>query len=312
VYATSQNQNYSISKQRTIDTFKNKLDVIDKVNPVVRGNIKEEHSNEVRFEGKEKDIKFDLKEGKITINKSTNFQIELPKTLSYQFEGDRVIGYDHTGNISNSIENVDGGFRIVINIYESKASTYSYELPLVAISGEKYISNEDGTVWLVDSKGKRLFAIAHPWAVDAKNKNLKTWYTVENDGTVLRQHISLKGVSFPVIADPSWCGNTVSDIYWGYWDGHGSLYSVNPTWCGRLSSNTSALWNDMLSIKPINWTEWARYLGKSEQSIKSSMWHQLECHNVFAFFQKDRYNLDIWRRDAPTYWEQYNYSCNVN
>ena len=137
-------------------------------------------------------------------------------------------------------------------------------------------------------------------------------YTIEKKGTVLRQNIDLKDASFPVVADPAWCGNTVANVYWDIWVGYGQLYSVLPTWCGRYSASTSAMWNDMLAIKPIYWSNWANYLHKSNYEIQMSMYHQLECHNVFGFFQKERYNLDIWRRDAPTYWEQYNAGCNVN
>jgi len=299
------------TKDKSEKSFKTKLDKIDSANPVVRDAIKQENSKEVKFEGKDKNIKLNLVDGKIGINKNTDFQIELPKTLKYEMKGDKVVGFDANGDIGNTIENVEGGFRIVINIKDSKAKTYTYDFPLVAKNGEKYTMDKDGAVMLVDSKGSRLFSVLSPWAVDVKDKQLKTWYTIENKGTVLRQNIDLKGASFPVIADPAWCGNTVQNVYWSNWEGNGQIYSVLPTWCGRYGSNTSTLWNDMLAMKSINWYGWSLYLGKSVSSIQNSVYHQLECHNMFGFY-KERYNLDIWRKDAPTYWDQYNAKCNVN
>jgi len=311
--AIAGNPDIVITKDKNEKLFKTKLDKIDSANPVVREVIKQENSKEVKFEGKEKNIKLNLVDGKIGINKNTDFQIELPKTLKYELKGDKVVGFDSNGDIGNTIENVEGGFRIVINIKESKAKTYTYDFPLVAKKGEKYTMDKDGSVMLVDLNGERLFSVLPPWAVDAKDKQLKTWYTIESKGTVLRQNIDLKGASFPVIADPAWCGNTVQDVYWGY-VAAGSYYSVAPTWCGRYGAGTKALWDDMQKIKAINFASWANAYGKTTTEVYNSMYHQLECHNYHpaAFATKGRYNLDPWRKDAPTFWAQINASCNIN
>lgn len=313
--STPTNQDIANIKGKNAENFNSKLEKIDSINPVVRDSIKLDADKDLKFEGKNKNIKLNLQNGRIKINKTTDFEIDLPKGISYEMRGDKVIGYNSSGEVVNSIENVEGGFRIVINVKESKAKTYTYDFPLIAKNGEKYEKDKDGNITLVDKNGKRLFSILPAWAKDSKNKDLKTWYTIENKGTVLRQNIDLSGASFPVLADPAWCGNTITDVYWvtgNSYTKYYPIYSASPSWCGRVLSNTSTLWSDMLEKKPINWDAWAIQLKRSVSEIQNSMYHQLECHNVFAFYQKSRYNLDIWRWDAPTYWTQYHAQCNVN
>ncbi len=73
-----------------------------------------------------------------------------------------------------------------------------------------------------------------PWAKDAEGKELKTWFTT--DGLTLTQHVehNVKGVVYPVTADPWWQGRCNQYLQYSYrtsWAGRMKI-NAKPTTCG--------------------------------------------------------------------------------
>ncbi len=299
-------------KENELKIFQDQIDTADKVIPVEREKVEKINDTEFKFVGNDKKVKVDINEKKIIINNNQDLQIELSKELNYEQVGDTILGYDLEGNILNSIENVGGGFRMVINISKSNKKIYSYDFPLIAKNGEKYLEKENGEFWLVNEKRERLYIVLKPWAKDSAGSSLKTWYTLEKKGAVLRQHIDLKDANFPVIADPTWCGNTVSSTVWkSYLNGDDrETLSIIPTWCGRYIGSLTipiALQSVYFSAWPANivwdevrtrfYSEYAKaicYGNMCWSNASRSMYNQLYCHMAGGFW-KAEWNLEPWR-----------------
>ena len=151
----------------------------------------------------------------------------------------------------------------------------------------------------MNENGERLYIVMKPWANDSAGKSLKTWYTIEKKGTVLRQNIDLKDASFPVVADPVWCGNTIESATWKSYingDDRGTL-SIIPTWCGRnLNVSTSSVWYELQNRFWTQFTIAASCNNLICSSTKlNSLWNQLSCHKFGGIIKPD-WNLEAWRR----------------
>jgi len=292
-----------------LKTFQKQLDEADIAAPVEREKIEKIGEYEVKFEGKDKKVKVDLKNKKIKINEKEDLQIELSGELNYEQVDDKILGYDIEGNLQNYIENVSGGFRMVINITKSNKKNYSYDFPLLAKNGEKYIDKENGEFWLVNEKGERLYIVMKPWANDSNGKSLKTWYTIEKKGTVLRQNIDLKDASFPVVADPAWCGYYIYSASWKTYingDDRDTL-SITPSWCGRWMAENywqiaaPYIWEELQIRYPYPFTTAVCSVGYCSITAKESMRNQLYCHVNFVGAYKDQWNVEPWRPNVAWY-----------
>ena len=172
----------------------------------------------------------------------------------------------------------------------------------------------------MNSKNESITTILKPWAKDSDNKDLKTFYTVDNN--ILRQHIETNSMTkYPVKADPTWCGRTYNSIKWIIRESLWSL-SIIPSWCGRsmmvvgtiftsnyfLRTPISQLPNYWLaesSFQDIAWNTpwhyqwpWGHKSKDDNSPIYRSMFKQYYCHMVGAFY-KDEWNLEPWRGDRP-------------
>ena len=108
----------------------------------------------------------------------------------------------------------DGSVRTSTVIPNAKApKTYRYKLPLP--KSVKATMTKDGGVKVtaklketmagdtLTAKHVTLAKLAPAWAVDAKGKSVRSWYTLK--GNVLTQHVAFtKNTAFPVVADPWW------------------------------------------------------------------------------------------------------------
>jgi hypothetical protein len=144
------------------------------------------------------------------------------------------------------------------------------------------------------------------------NKDLTTSYTVADN--ILRQTVDFKNAIFPVVADPIWCGDAISNVSWGY-NGSDRSAAVVPTWCGRLSNGSLAwawnAWGEMYNKTPYDWSwNWAeRAYGTSKYW---SMYNQFACHFVNPLtIPKSSWNLEPRRPDVG--WAAtYAAGCNPN
>ncbi len=207
---------------------------------------------------------------------------------------DKVV-YTNSNNTETTVEAVDGGVRQVINI-KSKDAPSVYDFPIELVAGDKLeLAGEGGVVKNKANQNKLL--ISKPWAKDAENRDLKTWYTVDNN--LLSQHIELANATFPVVADPQWCGDMIWKTEWknrAAEEGGWSLM-VFPTWCGRSGGVNSHedMFKEVLDKAEKRYDLWSQDNWNNDTEQGRSMYNQLRCHQMFAWFFKNSFNLEPHR-----------------
>lgn len=97
----------------------------------------------------------------------------------------------------------DGGVRMLTVIDNPNAPT-SYDYKVTVPNGGHIELATDGSALILDNTGQVLAGVASPWAKDAKGTPIQTYFTT--DGQTLTQHVlhNVKGVVYPVTADPWW------------------------------------------------------------------------------------------------------------
>ena len=325
---------------------KNSIDDLKKI----QNNIREKDPQKIQSEKltkknkdvqvsnqKDLDIEIDSSSKQIRVNKKSkgNTTIGIPGgnlLTDVQTIDNQVIFSNKNAKFDVIAEVLDGGVRQVINIKDSSAPT-EYDFPITLESGDKIVVNDDGSVTITailsdKEKAKReelsktapvgvkipdfntKLLIAKPWAKDANRKELKTSYSVV--GSNLRQTIELKDAVFPIVADPIWCGNTVSSTnrYYNnsstYPGEYGWSLAVYPSGCGVAGaymfttpwSNVWFSWQDVCNASGTGW--YCNYWSNDEYW---SMFDQYACHYNIIGVNKQYvtgsservYNLDIWR-----------------
>ncbi len=115
-----------------------------------------------------------------------------------------VVAYDSGNGSANAVQATeDGGVRMLTVIDNPNAPTeYEYK---VTVPDDGYIAlTEDGGAAVFTAQGEPLYVVSAPWAKDAEDKMVRTWFTT--DGKTLVQHVehNVAGVVYPVTADPFW------------------------------------------------------------------------------------------------------------
>ena len=289
------------------------------------------------LESKQGDLKLeiDLKDKEITIKQDSgeDIEISLPENLDLK-NGQKIensVVFDGT-NVDLVVQAVGGGIRQILNI-DNASKGNSFDFPVKLESNQKLTLNIDGSAMitqellkekqierdelqktapegLVIPNYKIITFIAKPWARDKNNKELPTYYSVNND--TLTQHIDYANAVFPVSADPAWCGAAVDKTYWqsdkrpGY-----PSYSLGvvPTWCGRYQAHPIYNWDSWQEVvsktsstcikrsytglRCIEWN-WDKQYGTS---VYWSMYDQWVCHYSFlaASYLEKAYDLEVWR-----------------
>ena len=165
-------------------------------------------------------------------------------------------------------------------------------------------------------KNESITTILKPWARDANNKELKTFYTVDKiDKNILQQHIATNDMTYP-----TWCGNVVSDVKWAWRNIYNGIWRwslrITPTWCGITASGPTpwGSWQEVYDKTPFCvWYNkrgcggivWDKRYGTDEYW---SMYNQYVCHTDGMPFYKIatkrspweivHYHLDPWRKNA--------------
>jgi hypothetical protein len=296
-------------------------------------------------------IKMELQNKKIQIKNKQKGDISIGIPNSDSFDSvdvvdNKVIYSGQNSKTDVIIESVDGGFRQVINIKDSSAPDF-YDFPVELGIDERLVVNSNGSAGIIrpktpkelenDQKIKENLStekiekiqipnyftkliIAKPWAKDANGKDLKTSYSIEN-GNILRQKIDLKEAVFPVVADPTWCGNQISSTNW--WqnpDANHWTLSVYPTWCGFNNASTDwyvyypDAWNGVCNASGTG--DWCNLWTSAQYN---SMFYQFVCHyNIIGSLKaaipgstQGAWNLDEWRPDVGWFETTRNF-CNPN
>ena len=315
----------------------------DKQKPISQKLVKNiNNSNELNSDQADLKIKFNLKDRKVNLSKQNDdISISIPENSqinSVDIVDNKIVYSGKTSKTDILVESIDGGVRQVINI-KSKDAPNFYDFKVELKLDYKISINTDGSAVvtkpnpnfnkkevlnlpesidksisdIIKSGRIAVLSIAKPWAVDANKKDLKTWYTVE-DGNTLRQHIELANAAFPVVADPTWCGNQISRVQWAWRNIYSNTYNwsleVVPTYCGRfLASDRWDAWTEVYNLTP----RCSRHSGNvcvtipwNKQWNTSqywSMYNQFVCHysNPLAQVIKGEWNLEPWRSDVGLY-----------
>jgi Protein of unknown function (DUF2599) len=299
---------------------KNSIDDLKKI----QNNIREKDPQKTKSE------KLETKSKDIQISKQKDNDIEIDSftkqiRIKSKSKGETTIGIPNGGQltdvqvIDNQVifsnrnskfdviaEAVDGGMRQVINIKDSSAPT-TYDFPVDLKNGETLKIENDGSASVKDVNGKNKLVIVKPWAKDASNKDLKTYYSIYESS--LRQTIELNNASFPVVADPGWCGDYFFQVFWENRPSEGGLSLRNfPTWCGRFNDSGTGF-DEIISKAPANsaWPSYTRSSASAPQGL--SMFNQYKCHVLLASWFKESYNLEP-NRPVVSFWNMIQYNQN--
>lgn len=317
------NAEYEIQSEQLSQEDKQVIDSIEKVDPQkpIKNKLK-------RRGGKIIDTELSLKkefrelDKKINIIKGNN-KIEIGTPAEIQnnnitVQDDKIIYESKNNTVDLTVENVEGGVRQVIVIHD-KNQPNRYTFPMKLEEGQKFIKNHDESVKVVDNNEKTILIILKPWAKDKDNKDLQTYYEVEDKQIV--QYINFENAVFPISADPTWCGGQIQHSRWK----EGDPYTDNETrkkimdwsmnvklnWCGRMTASTGCVAFNVLMCASGSfgggWDAWEtaynmagpHYRFKERWYGSSTYWkmyHQFICHyaNPMTWF-KDEYNIDPWR-----------------
>lgn len=308
---------------REKDPFKIKSQNLNKISNNILVSSQKLNNEDLNLE-----IDSNLKKLSIKHSKKGITKIGFPeseKLTDIQTIDNQVIFSNKNTKFDIIVEAVDGGIRQFINIKDSSAPTF-YDFPIELLPGENIIINEDGSARIESSElyeNSNLpvtkVLIGKPWAKDNKGKDLETSYVLVSNN-VLRQKINLSNASFPITADPIFCGDAIQNVSWlnkgaGVWSA-----SNNPTSCGAWNcngGNNNSCWNESYSktstcaqysgSQCVN-QPWNKQIGTNQYW---SMYNQFICHADFAKGFKTPWNIEPATPDKG-YWGFANFwdKCN--
>jgi Protein of unknown function (DUF2599) len=245
-------------------------------------------------------ISFNLKSKKIKVKNKTkgdlNIKVASIKGLdSVDTVKNKIVYTGKNSHADAIIESVDGGVKQTIKIKSSSSPSY-YDFPMELTKDERIILNLDGSGKVVKTDGSNKMVILKPWAKDANNKDLKTWYEIIDNSTI-RQRIDLNKAAFPVVADPIWCGKSYFKLEWENRPSEGGWsLKVSPTWCGRqIGINYFEAWE---TFKDVAWDapwhadfDWYNKASQNNTNKYWSMFKQYHCHSIVGPW-KETWNLE--------------------
>jgi hypothetical protein len=160
--------------------------------------------------GSELTIPKDAKSG-ITLA-SLGIKVSLPNAntaTTGQTVANGVVAYGGTNGSANAVQaNPDGSIRM-LNVISNATAPTDYTYTVTLPQGTTLRAETTGGISILDAKGQIVAVVDVPWAKDAKGTPIQTSYNVK--GNVITQHIAhnVKGVVYPVTADPQ--------ISFGWW-----------------------------------------------------------------------------------------------
>ena len=202
---------------------------------------------------------------------------------------------------------MEGGVRQVIVINDESQSK-SYNFPMKLNNGDYIVKNENGSLTVKDKDNNKLLSVLQPWARDKNGKSLNTFYNITDSG--FEQVIDFEGAKFPIVADPTWCGNQIQSVWWTD-DSRGGRLNVVPTWCGSyVAMETWDAWTEVNNRTPYHW----QFNWKDRQYGTDKYWslfNQFKCHyaNTLAQLREVEWNLEVYRPHVSI-WKTYEKFCN--
>lgn len=203
---TNTNNDTTVTTQETYSALKKTNGVLD-TSKQTKTTSDDAESLKTASAGATITIPKDAKKG-VTLEQ-TGVSVSLPnanKAKKGKTVANGTVAYEGTNGSANAVQaNADGSVRMLTVIDNPNAPTkYDYQLTLP--QGARIQLNQDGSATILKTTApnidEAIATIDKPWAKDANGKTIQTNYTV--NGSTLTQHIKhkVKGVRYPVAADP--------------------------------------------------------------------------------------------------------------
>lgn len=132
----------------------------------------------------------------------------------------------------------------LLTIIKSRKATTAYEYPIGLPQGVrvKVTSENGGGAVIYDAAGKLVAIAPPPWARDANNKEVPTWFTT--DGKTLTQHIAHqgKGVQYPVVADPRFGWNWGPTVWFSRGETQFIITATGTVWLAAIVGALTGGW----------------------------------------------------------------------
>lgn len=206
---------------------------------------------------------------------------------------DGLYAYDNAnGSTTVPIAREDGFLQITTVIEDATAPT-RYEYSFDVAGGATVEAAAAGAI-VRGADGAYLAAIAAPWAVDATGAAVSTYYAVEG-GALVQYVLPTESTVFPVVADPSICGNIWTGIVTSSYLGQ-PMYSLHASVCGTAIKTGAIFGGGAAGIAigqqvMIN-AGWSEAVGLVPAlTSKTSLRQQYDCHTIYGIF-KDPWNLE--------------------
>lgn len=317
------NPNFKINKsqKQEIKKLHKRFSKQDKIIPA-NIELKTEQNN---FISENNDIKinYKIRNKKINYSNKRKGNLEISIVNNNNFDSvdvldNKILYSGENSKIDALVESVDGGLRQILNIKSIEAPNF-YDFEMSLTDNDKIVMNQDGSASIQKQNGEIKMLILKPWAKDADDQDLVTWYEIVNN-SILRQRIDFKNAKFPVTADPTWCGDIIKSSKWLWTNVYKNEWketaTVDTTWCGKVAGNGLLTSNPLIQA-PQAWFAWTEFYNKTPYhhtwnweerkygtSKYWSMYNQFICHFINPYvitkYQKNDWfwRIDPWRPDV--------------
>lgn len=113
-----------------------------------------------------------------------------------------TVAYEGENGSANAVQAPEEGGVRLLTVIDSPSAPTTYDYKVTVPGGGHIELSDDGGAIVKDSNGEIAAAVQAPWAKDATDKAIPTYFTT--DGQTLTQHVehNQPGVVYPVTADP--------------------------------------------------------------------------------------------------------------
>ncbi|MDR1431079.1 MAG: DUF2599 domain-containing protein [Propionibacteriaceae bacterium] len=224
-----------------------------------------------------------------------------------------VVVYDNqNGSATVPVVKNDGSVQITTIIAGPRSpNRYSYSLGLPA--GGSLTVIDGGAVLAVDKAGKFILGIAPAWARDAAGRTVPTYYEVEGDiVTQVVSHSAVKGVEYPVVADP-FLGIALFDkVTKKTVSGKGFRITAKLSWWGETMERAGYVTPVGIGgLAVMATTGWDEVKSKQPSVNKTTMYQQYICHVNFGWGLPlgDTWDFESWSGTHSLSW-WHSHRCN--
>ena len=122
-----------------------------------------------------------------------------------------IVAYDGSNGSANAVQTDESGGVRMLTVIDSPKAPTTYDYKVSVPNGGRIELTAGGGAVILSNDSQVLYTVGAPWSKDANGKQIRTWFTT--DGTILTQHVAhrVRGVVYPVTADPWW-----TNRFWSY------------------------------------------------------------------------------------------------